>query len=57
MRSLRLAYQRYCYLMNCALHVRDPVERKHLITRANKVLSFWFNMVDREADDRMAQSK
>ena len=57
MRSLRLAYQRYCYLMNCALHVRDPVERKHLITRANKVLSFWFNMVDREADDRMARSK
>lgn len=57
MRSLRLCCQRYCYLMDSAKRVRDPIERKRLIDRANRILDFWFNMVKREADERMARSK
>lgn len=57
MLSLRLFYQRYTALMDRANRVRDPVEKKSLIRQANGVLNHWFNLVEREVDDRMARSK
>lgn len=57
MLSIRLFYQRYTALMDRAKRERDPVERKARIRQANGVLNHWFNLVERETDERMARSK